>query len=288
MYTKQAYAKFKKQKLELDKKCKEYIDYIIVSRKMVIEKVLKNIYKPSVNIPVSFVNLINNIAGNQEENVIVDITPLEVFQMLEENYEQLTLSYYCKTSELFKILYYYYLSPKELIMHKKLTRKSIEILLAHINKCYKKSIVAPGEMVGMIAAQSIGEPTTQLTLNTFHFAGVASKSNVTRGVPRIEEILSLSENPKNPSCTIHFKDHEKYEQNNVKGYINQLEHTKLREIVESCEICFDPDGLDSLIKEDVDIMNEYKEFETLLDECNAGYDDPKDKSKWIIRLTMNN
>ena len=52
-------------------------------------------------------------------------------------------------------------------------------------------------MVGMVSAQSIGEPTTQMTLNTFHFAGVASKSNVTRGVPRIEEILSLSENPKN-------------------------------------------------------------------------------------------
>ena len=45
-------------------------------------------------------------------------------------------------------------------------------------------------MVGIIAGQSIGEPTTQLTLNTFHLAGVASKSNVTRGVPRIEEIIA--------------------------------------------------------------------------------------------------
>ena len=68
--------------------------------------------------------------------------------------------------------------------------------------CINRLLLAPGEMVGMIAAQSIGEPTTQMTLNTFHFAGVASKSNVTRGVPRIEEILSLSENPKNPSCTM--------------------------------------------------------------------------------------
>ena len=66
----------------------------------------------------------------------------------------------------------------------------------------------------MIAAQSIGEPTTQMTLNTFHFAGVASKSNVTRGVPRIEEILSLSENPKNPSVTIYLKeDEEEYVEN---------------------------------------------------------------------------
>ena len=42
------------------------------------------------------------------------------------------------------------------------------------------------------------------TLNTFHFAGISSKSNVTRGVPRIEEILSLSEYPKNPSCTVYL------------------------------------------------------------------------------------
>ena len=90
-------------------------------------------------------------------------------------------------------------------MHKKLTKKSIELLLIKINNSYKKAVVHPGEMVGMIAAQSIGEPTTQITLNTFHFAGVASKSNVTRGVPRIEEILSLSENPKNPSLTIIYQ-----------------------------------------------------------------------------------
>ena len=60
-------------------------------------------------------------------------------------------------------------------------------------------------MVGVVAGQSIGEPTTQLTLNTFHLSGVASKSNVTRGVPRIEEILRLTKNPKNPSLTFHFE-----------------------------------------------------------------------------------
>ena len=47
-------------------------------------------------------------------------------------------------------------------------------------------------MVGAIAAQSIGEPATQMTLNTFHFAGVGSKSNVTRGVPRLKELINVS------------------------------------------------------------------------------------------------
>tara|TARA_B100001175_G_scaffold317914_1_gene337504 strand:- start:1198 stop:5715 length:4518 start_codon:yes stop_codon:yes gene_type:complete len=287
LYTKQAYTRFKKQKTEMEKKCKEYIDYIIKSRKNIVENVLNNLYKGSVNIPVSFINIINNISGNQEENVIVDITPLEVFEMLESNLDKLYKITYNKPTELFKVLYYYYLTPKELIMHKKLTKKSIEVLLSNINNCYKKSIICPGEMVGMIAAQSIGEPTTQLTLNTFHFAGVASKSNVTRGVPRIEEILSLSENPKNPSCTIYLNENEKYDQNKAKEYINNLEHTKLREIVESSEICFDPDDLNTLIKDDEEIMNEYKEFEELLDECKTSIDGTKEKSKWIIRLSMN-
>ena len=74
-------------------------------------------------------------------------------------------------------------------MIKRFNRKSLIQLLAKIEYYYKKAIVSPGEMVGMIAAQSIGEPTTQMTLNTFHFAGVASKSTATRGVPRRAESL---------------------------------------------------------------------------------------------------
>ena len=287
LYTKQAYSKFKRQKTELDKKCKYYIDFILKARDDVIAKIFNRIYKPSVNVPVSFTHIINNIAGNQEENVIIDITPLEVFELIEINFEKLNLLNYCKPNELFKVLYYYYLSPKELLMHKRLTRKSVELLITIINNAYKKALVAPGEMVGMIAAQSIGEPTTQLTLNTFHFAGVASKSNVTRGVPRIEEILSLSDNPKSLSCTIYLNKLDCYDQTKTKEYISKIENTKLRSLVESIEICFDPDDLNTLISEDVDLMKEYNEFEKLLDDCNSSYDSSKDKSKWIIRMYMN-
>ena len=60
-------------------------------------------------------------------------------------------------------------------------------------------------MVGMIAAQSIGEPTTQMTLNTFHFAGVSAKSNVTRGIPRLKELIHVSKNIKSPSDIISIR-----------------------------------------------------------------------------------
>ena len=58
-------------------------------------------------------------------------------------------------------------------------------------------------MTGTVAAQSIGEPTTQMTLNTFHYAGVSAK-NVTLGVPRLTEIMNIAQNIKTPSLEIYL------------------------------------------------------------------------------------
>ena len=124
--------------------------------------------------------------------------------------------------------------------------------------------------------------------DTFHFAGVASKSNVTRGVPRIEEILSLSSEPKNPSLTVYLNPIDETDREKAQSIMYMLEHTKLQEIVESIEICFDPDNLTTLISEDADTMEQYRAFEDMVDECvnNPSLMDEKEKSKWIIRMVM--
>ena len=145
---------------------------------------------------IQIVNLINNIAGNQQENVIVDITPLEAFELIELYMKKLSSFEYCKPTKLFNIVYYFYLTPKNLLVNKRFHRNALIMLLETVLLKYKSSIIHPGEMVGVIAGQSIGEPTTQMTLNTFHFAGVASKSNVTRGVPRLKELLHISKSIK--------------------------------------------------------------------------------------------
>lgn len=76
-----------------------------------------------------------------------------------------------------------------------------------------KSLTAPGEPVGLLAAQSIGEPSTQMTLNTFHFAG-RGEMNVTLGIPRLREILMFAtDNIKTPSMDIPFKQHKNMVQN---------------------------------------------------------------------------
>jgi DNA-directed RNA polymerase II subunit RPB1 len=66
---------------------------------------------------------------------------------------------------------------------------------------HEQAKVAPGEMVGIIAAQSLGQPITQMTLNTFHAAGI-STMNVTLGVPRLKEIINVSKSIKSPSMTV--------------------------------------------------------------------------------------
>ena len=152
-------------------------------------------------------------------------------------------------------------------MKHRFNKKAILMLLSTIELSYKRALVSPGEMVGMIAAQSIGEPTTQMTLNTFHFAGVASKSNVTRGVPRIEEILSLSENPKNPSLTIALKEEDETERSQAQKIMNRLEHVKMRDITKTVTICFDPDDGNTLLEEDKELMSQYNEFKSLMEEC---------------------
>ena len=291
-FTKPTIKRLAKQSVELAKRSKELIEFAIQSRTGLAKNVFGYRDNKSVNMPVSFIHIINNIHGQQYINVnsLVDITPLEAYEIIDKGYERLMAIHYCPPNALFKTLYYYYLTPKELLMVKRFNQKALLILIEHIILTYKKAIIAPGEMVGMIAAQSIGEPTTQMTLNTFHFAGVASKSNVTRGLPRIEEIISLSENPKNPSCTVYLHKTEECDQDKAKAMVNKLEHTQLRVIVAAIQICFDPPN--AVKSADDSLMQTYNEFEKMIDECSGvtteeSTGEVDTKSKWVIRLTMN-
>jgi DNA-directed RNA polymerase II subunit RPB1 len=290
-FTKQTNSRLNKQKNDLIQYSEKYVNKFVNIRDKIVKNVFNNTNDKRVYHSVAFQHIIQNIQHqcNLSGNSLVDITPLECFQKLERYMETLKNIHYCPPSELFETLYYYYLSPKNLLFVKRFNSSALQLLLDTILLNYKRSIVAPGEMVGMIAAQSIGEPTTQMTLNTFHFAGVASKSNVTRGVPRIEEILSLSENPKNPSLTISLKQDEEEDRMKARTIMYNIEYTKLEDIVSNIQICFDPNDSQTLISEDEALIAQFTHYENIIDEC-AGInptDDSNTRSKWIIRLQMN-
>ena len=290
IYSKGTITRMKKQRPETRDKCKSYIEKMLLAREEIVKNIFKYKNENGVKLPVAFQNIITNIQGqlNLGSNTTVDITPMEAFEMIEFYFNKIRELHYVPPTELFEIMYYYYLTPKDLLVTKRFHRKALVLLLETIILKYKQAIVHPGEMVGVIAGQSIGEPTTQLTLNTFHLSGVASKSNVTRGVPRIEEILRLTKNPKNPSLTVHLKPIDELEQEKAIQYANMMEHTKLIDVVKSLQICFDPHEQSTFIEDDKLLMEQYYEFENMVKECNDEEDGNVEvvKSKWIIRMEM--
>ena len=85
-----------------------------------------------------------------------------------------------------------------------ITQQKLRQVLDSAVNIYEDSKVSPGECIGLIAAQSIGEPSTQMVLNTFHFAGV-SEMNVTMGLPRIIEVLDATKSISTPMMEIYLK-----------------------------------------------------------------------------------
>lgn len=117
----------------------------------------------------------------------------------------------------------------------------------------------PGEMVGALAAQSLGEPATQMTLNTFHYAGVSAK-NVTLGVPRLKEIINVSKKPKTPSLTVFLTGAAARDAEKAKDVLCRLEHTTLRKVTANTAIYYDPDPQNTVINEDQEFVNVYYEM----------------------------
>jgi DNA-directed RNA polymerase subunit A' len=102
---------------------------------------------------------------------------------------------------------------------------------------YKRALMEPGEAVGIVAAQSIGEPGTQMTLRTFHYAGV-KEQNVTLGLPRLIEIVDARRIPSTPIMTIYLDEvHAKSEAAAVKIARN-IVHTTLEDLAQA--IYLDP------------------------------------------------
>ena len=201
IYSKGTQTRVKKQRAATKEICQKYIDKMIEARKNVVECVFNNKNENNVTVPVSFQNIIANIQGqlNLNSNSIVDITPLEVFELVEEYFEKLKRLTYVQPKSLFEILYFYYLTPKDLIVNKRFHRAGIVMLLENVILKYKQSIVHPGEMVGVIAGQSIGEPTTQLTLNSVTYETEILVRNSNKEIKKVqigkftEEHIKLSQ-----------------------------------------------------------------------------------------------
>jgi DNA-directed RNA polymerase II subunit RPB1 len=217
-----------------------------------------------------------------------DLYPSLILEKVEDLLSKLRINFDCdypfneindKSLDLLKGLICSKLSTKIVIAENHLTQEAFDWVINKIYKNFQLSIIHPGESVGSIAAQSLGEPCTQLTLNTFHYAGVSSKSNVNQGVPRLNELFNITKNPKTPSLTIYLDDEHREETDKAKEVLNQIQNTTLLYFVKESSIHFDPYIKNTNIIEDVDFIKEHYAF----------YDDVEELttiSPWVLRIEL--
>ncbi|MFP3871439.1 MAG: DNA-directed RNA polymerase subunit A'' [Candidatus Aenigmatarchaeota archaeon] len=106
-----------------------------------------------------------------------------------------------------------------------------EDVLEMVYERYQNRKIDPKESVGIVGAQSIGEPGTQMTMRTFHHAGVA-EIGVTQGLPRMIEIVDARKVPSTPSMEVHLEDEIKNDREEAKKIASRLEITRLKDIAD--------------------------------------------------------
>ena len=217
-----------------------------------------------------------------------DMHPMEIVEAIDKLQERLkvvpgddamSIEAQKNATLFFNILLRSTFASKRVLKEYRLTKEAFEWVIGEIESRFLQSLVAPGEMIGCVAAQSIGEPATQMTLNTFHYAGVSAK-NVTLGVPRLREIINVAKNIKTPSLSVHLKPEVNKKKELAKNVQCALEYTTLRSVTHATEIWYDPDPLGTIIEEDAEFVQSYYEMP---DEDV----DPDKISPWLLRIELN-
>ena len=150
-----------------------------------------------------------------------------------------------------------------------LSKEGVESAIKLTVDHYKRALMEPGEAVGIVAAQSIGEPGTQMTLRTFHYAGVREQ-NVTLGLPRLIEIVDARRIPSTPIMTIYLAGKRKRNRESAVKIARNLVYTTLEDLAQA--IYEDPVNeeivveLDKTMMEDRDVtLQELKDKLKILD-----------------------
>jgi len=129
------------------------------------------------------------------------------------------------------------------------------------------------------------------TLNTFHLAGVAAKSGMTRGVPRLKEVFKVTKSPKATSLSIFLKPEYRESKEKAREVAQDLELTMLRDIVTTLGLYYDPKDSDTVLESDKELLAFYNLFEQrMLNEGEtdaAGGTTDKKFSQWMLRLEFN-
>ena len=221
-----------------------------------------------------------------EHGGVSDLNPVEVVNSVREVLDRLIVvpgtqevigNANANAVGLTKALLRSCLASRRVIETHRLTREAFQWLLGEVENRFNVCRAAAGEMCGVLAAQSIGEPATQMTLNTFHYAGVSAK-NVTLGVPRLRELINIAKKLKTPAVQIHLKPEFGQDDAVFQKMVKDLEFALLKDLVVGTQILYDPDPTTSVIPEDEEFVSV-----AAMVEDSATLDS---LSPWVLRMKL--
>jgi len=261
----------------------DYYTQIVKDKKFFIEELRQYDLTEGGSIYIQFNMkrlLLNTQKMFQNKNIKSDIDPIFIIEKIKELSEKLKINTHNTNNKLLMMIIRAYLCPKKLIQTYHFNRLAMDYIVGNIYQLFFSSICEPGELVGIISAQSIGEPSTQMTLNTFHFAGISSKSQVTRGLGRFKEVLSATRKIKSPYLTVYLKDEYKYNKIKANQVINDIAIIKIKDLIISTEIYYENNNdIDNIGN---NIMSVYNIFDKI--ENNETKDDI---NPWVLLIELN-
>ncbi|XP_051165390.1 DNA-directed RNA polymerase II subunit RPB1-like [Leptopilina boulardi] len=254
------------------------------------ERILKKIFpidKLNVLLPFNLKRMIWNAEKifhiNKQKKT--DLSPMKIIQGVRDllkkcfiinGEDKLTKEGNENATLLFQFVVRSILCTKNVTNHR-LSSEAFEWLINEIETRFQRAKISPGEMVGALAGQSLGEFATHMTYNTIHFSEAPSR-NITLGVPRFKEIINCIKKPKFPTMRIFLKEDSKQNMKKAETILSRLEHTTLKNIMKKSAIYYDPDPINSIIKDDqqfISVFNEIPDF------------DITKLSPWLLRIELN-
>lgn len=165
-----------------------------------------------------------------------------ISQEQQENVSSLRYINDIRHKSIFRILLREFLAPRNILVTLKMGKAQFLSMIEEIRVSFNRNVVQPCEMVGMLAAQSIGETLTQFTLNTFHQSGMAEMGNL-NAISRFKELFSFTKNVKNPIVRIYLTQEIRHNEKLAHRFRNTVNNTSLDDLTSSCRVVLDYDGL---------------------------------------------
>ncbi len=289
-----------------DKDNKKLLNSLIDIRDMLRHDLLKSrldyiTLSNSFLLPVNISRIINSARYNEElKKSKSKLEPQYVLDRIDELMENVNTRLMCLNKEVnkdksFKIrdeqinktslkyALYDSLSPRRAIVEYSMNKEQFDNVFTTISENYNKNIIQAGEHAGILSAQAMGEPVSQMTLKAFHKAGIAAISDTLQGVPRIKELFSLSKKIKTPQMIVYLTD-EYYKNKEMAEKISSyIRFTTLGQIRRKVEVFYDPSPYmkDGFMEKD-NVYNIYYTHNPTKTSCQVDINN----LPWLIRIEL--